>query len=47
VLKRGLTQHGISISRPRGYKHKREMLKAIWLAAEPENTSDAVDTNQY
>ena len=44
VLKRGLTQHGISISRPRGYKHKREMLKAIWLPAEPENTSDAVDT---
>ena len=44
MLKRGLTQHGISISRPRGYKHKREMLKAIWLAAEPENTSDAVDT---
>ena len=38
VLKRGLTQHGISISRPRGYKHKREMLKAIWLPAEPENT---------
>ena len=44
VLKRGLTQHGISISRPRGYKHKREMLKAIWLPAEPGNTSDAVDT---
>ena len=44
VLKRGLTQHGIYISRPRGYKHKREMLKAIWLPAEPENTSDAVDT---
>jgi len=44
VLKRGLTQHGISISRPRGYKHKREMLKAIWLSAEPENKSDAVDT---
>ena len=44
VLKRGLTQHGISISRPRGYKHKREMLKAIWLPAEPENTSNAVNT---
>ena len=44
VLKRGLTQHGISISRPRGYRHKREMLKAIWLAAEPENISNAVDT---
>ncbi|MEB3768247.1 FAD-dependent 5-carboxymethylaminomethyl-2-thiouridine(34) oxidoreductase MnmC [Acinetobacter sp. MD2] len=31
VLKRGLQQHGIQISRPRGFKHKREMLKAIWL----------------
>ncbi|NNP73134.1 FAD-dependent cmnm(5)s(2)U34 oxidoreductase [Acinetobacter defluvii] len=31
VLKRGLKQHGISISRPRGFGHKREMLKAIWL----------------
>jgi tRNA 5-methylaminomethyl-2-thiouridine biosynthesis bifunctional protein len=30
VLKRGLKQHGISISRPRGFGHKREMLKAIW-----------------
>ena len=34
VLKRGLKQHGISISRPRGFRHKREMLKAIWPAAE-------------
>ncbi|MCH7337579.1 FAD-dependent 5-carboxymethylaminomethyl-2-thiouridine(34) oxidoreductase MnmC [Acinetobacter sp. NIPH 2699] len=31
VLKRGLKQHGIHISRPRGFGHKREMLKAIWL----------------
>ena len=31
VLKRGLKQHGIQISRPRGFGHKREMLKAIWL----------------
>ncbi|WDZ51720.1 FAD-dependent 5-carboxymethylaminomethyl-2-thiouridine(34) oxidoreductase MnmC [Acinetobacter vivianii] len=30
VLKRGLKQHGIQISRPRGFGHKREMLKAIW-----------------
>ena len=29
VLKRGLKQHGIQISRPRGFGHKREMLKAI------------------
>lgn len=34
VLKRGLAQHGIQISRPRGFKHKREMLKAIWLTPE-------------
>lgn len=34
VLKRGLKRHGISISRPRGFRHKREMLKAIWPTAE-------------
>lgn len=34
VLKRGLKQHGISISRPKGFGHKREMLKAIWLKPE-------------
>ncbi|AOA59273.1 FAD-dependent 5-carboxymethylaminomethyl-2-thiouridine(34) oxidoreductase MnmC [Acinetobacter larvae] len=32
VLKRGLKQHGIQISRPRGFGHKREMLKGIWPA---------------
>ncbi len=32
VLKRGLKQHGIQITRPRGFGHKREMLKAIWQA---------------
>ncbi len=31
IIKRGLKQHGIQISRPRGFGHKREMLKAIWL----------------
>ncbi|MHA3064345.1 FAD-dependent 5-carboxymethylaminomethyl-2-thiouridine(34) oxidoreductase MnmC [Acinetobacter sp. ANC 4641] len=30
ILKRGLKQHGIQISRPRGFMHKREMLKGIW-----------------
>ena len=30
VLKRGLQQHGISISRAPGFGHKREMLTAIW-----------------
>ena len=32
VLKRGLKAHGVDISRPRGFGHKREMLKAIWKA---------------
>ena len=31
IIKRGLKQHGMQISRPRGFGHKREMLKAIWL----------------
>ena len=35
VLKRGLKAHGIHITRPRGFGHKREMLKAIW---QTENT---------
>ncbi|MCJ8512979.1 FAD-dependent 5-carboxymethylaminomethyl-2-thiouridine(34) oxidoreductase MnmC [Acinetobacter lwoffii] len=39
VLKRGLKNHGISISRPRGFKHKREMLKAIWKPAEETESS--------
>ena len=42
VLKRGLKQHGIQISRPRGFGHKREMLKAILLEHsdnEPATTS--------
>ncbi len=30
VLKRGLRSHGIQVTRPRGFGHKREMLKAIW-----------------
>lgn len=34
VLKRGLREHGIQISRPRGFGHKREMLKGIWPDAE-------------
>lgn len=40
VLKRGLKQYGISISRPRGYRHKKEMLKAIWQANETETVTE-------
>ena len=45
ILKRGLKQHGIQISRPRGFGHKREMLKAIWLNASQEET-DTADSKQ-
>lgn len=34
VLKRGLKKHGITISRPKGFGHKREMLKARWNQSE-------------
>ncbi len=44
VLKRGLKQHGIHITRPRGFGHKREMLKAIWQAPEIEPISDQNET---
>lgn len=42
VLKRGLKQHGIQITRPRGFGHKREMLKACWLRPESSSEDDAV-----
>ncbi|MCL5768461.1 MULTISPECIES: FAD-dependent 5-carboxymethylaminomethyl-2-thiouridine(34) oxidoreductase MnmC [unclassified Acinetobacter] len=45
ILKRGLKQHGIQISRPRGFGHKREMLKAIWLNASQEE-KDTADSKQ-
>ena len=44
VLKRGLKQHGISISRPRGFGHKREMLKAIWQDDNTANPNTAIET---
>lgn len=40
VLKRGLRQYGIKITRPRGFGHKREMLKGIWLAPDAEAIPD-------
>lgn len=42
VLKRGLKQHGIQITRPRGFGHKREMLKACWI--KPESSSESAAT---
>ena len=46
VLKRGLKQHGISISRPRGFGHKREMLKAIWNPPECVDETDTPQSNR-
>lgn len=45
VLKQGLKQHGISISRPRGFGHKREMLKAIWNPPENHQIDLNLDLN--
>ncbi len=39
ILKRGLKAHGIDISRPRGFGHKREMLKAVWNLPESDEAS--------
>jgi tRNA 5-methylaminomethyl-2-thiouridine biosynthesis bifunctional protein len=41
VLKRGLKQHGIHITRPRGFGHKREMLKACWIKPETDPDHNA------
>ena len=46
VLKRGLKQHGISISRPRGFGHKREMLKAIWQTPESLENAENLEATQ-
>ncbi|ENX07710.1 FAD-dependent 5-carboxymethylaminomethyl-2-thiouridine(34) oxidoreductase MnmC [Acinetobacter courvalinii] len=46
VLKRGLKQHGIQISRPRGFGHKREMLKAIWLDTVASETG-SINSEQH
>ena len=46
VLKRGLKQHGIQITRPRGFGHKREMLKAVWQAPDMPQTSDQTEMAQ-
>lgn len=43
ILKRGLKAHGINISRPRGFRHKREMLKAIWNPPQSDDESSPLD----
>lgn len=40
VLKRALQSYGVEITRPKGFGHKREMLKAIW-----KNTDDLIQND--
>ena len=44
VLKRGLREQGIQVSRPRGFLHKREMLKGIFEAKNDQENADLADT---
>ena len=37
ILKRGLSGHGITIALPPGFKHKRQMLTAIWNPPEAKD----------
>lgn len=44
VLKRGLQAQGIQVSKPRGFLHKREMLKAILEAKNDQENTDLTNT---
>lgn len=45
VLKRGLSTQGIQISRPRGFLHKRQMLKGVWALAEADPSISATSVS--
>lgn len=50
VVRQGLQSHGITVSRPKGFKYRREMLKAHWpqpdtLNNDSLNQSISTDTN--
>lgn len=42
VLKRALKSYNVSITRPQGFGHKREMLKAIWQDDAPVKTEKTI-----
>lgn len=46
VLKRGLRQQGICITRPRGFLHKREMLKGVWELSLPPTTHSIENSDE-
>lgn len=43
VVRQGLAAHGISVTRPKGFKYRREMLKAYW--PQPETATPTTSTN--
>ncbi|MFZ3194362.1 MAG: FAD-dependent 5-carboxymethylaminomethyl-2-thiouridine(34) oxidoreductase MnmC [Moraxellaceae bacterium] len=43
VVRQGLAAHGISVTRPKGFKYRREMLKAHW--PQPESDTPTASTN--
>jgi len=43
VVRQGLAAHGISVTRPKGFKYRREMLKAHW--PQPETAIPKISTN--
>lgn len=42
VLKNALRAHGVSITRPKGFGEKRQMLKAVWQQQAPERTQHPI-----
>lgn len=46
VVKRGLAQYGIQVTRPKGFGRKREMLKAIWLETENSPYEQRITANK-
>ena len=42
VVRQGLAAHGISVTRPKGFKYRREMLKAHWPHSEDVTKTDRI-----
>ncbi|OEY98215.1 FAD-dependent cmnm(5)s(2)U34 oxidoreductase [Acinetobacter qingfengensis] len=45
VLKRALRSYGVKITRPKGFGHKREMLKAVWQHATEDSPVQITPVN--
>ncbi|MFC3903632.1 tRNA 5-methylaminomethyl-2-thiouridine biosynthesis bifunctional protein [Acinetobacter marinus] len=45
VLKRALQSYGVEITRPKGFGHKREMLKAVWKKTDDQIQNDSQYNN--